>query len=458
MKGSFGQTTAKIFFMKKTIALTLALALIAGTAVLFASCSSKNQKSIYYLNFKPEVAEVYERIAADYKAETGVELRVVTAASNSYEQTLKSEIAKSEAPVIFQINGPNGYATWKDYCLDLSGSELYKHLSDKSMALTDNGGVYGIPYVVEGYGIIYNSAITDKYFSLPERSTTFTSMDEINNYEKLSALVADMTAHKQQLGIDGVFASTSLQSGENWRWQTHLANLPVYYELNDKNINIASDKISSIDFRYSDNYRYIFDLYINNSVTDRKLLGSKQVTDSMSEFALGKCAMVQNGNWAWSQISNVAGNTVKAENIKFMPIYIGISGEEMQGLCIGTENFLAINREASEEKQQLALDFLYWLYSSEKGKSYVLNELDFIAPFDTFSENELPSDPLARQVVDWMNRDNVYNIEWVFTIFPSDIFKQNFGSALLQYAQGNTDWESVKDTVISEWEKESKKS
>ncbi len=78
-----------------------------------------------------------QKIADEYKAETGVTLKVVTAASGTYEQTLKSEIAKSDAPVLFQINGPVGYAAWKDYTADLSGTELYKHLSDKTMAVTD---------------------------------------------------------------------------------------------------------------------------------------------------------------------------------------------------------------------------------------------------------------------------------------------------------------------------------
>lgn len=447
--------------MKKTfcssfriLVLSLALTICALGAT---SCSAgKTDNSVYYLNFKPEIAEVYDKIAKDYKAETGVDLRVVTAASNTYEQTLKSEIVKSDAPVIFQINGPMGYATWKDYCLDISDSDLYKHLTDTSLSIKDGDGVYGIANVVEGYGIIYNSAITDKYFALKDRSTDYKSMDEINNFEKLSSLVADMTSHKDELGIEGVFASTSLQPGENWRWQTHLANLPVYYELQDKKINIATDKVSKIDFTYSDNFKDIFDLYITNSVTDRKLLGTKQVSDSMSEFALGRCAMVQNGNWAWSQISGVSGNTVNSDDIKFMPIYIGVSGEEEQGLCIGTENYLAINKEASPEKQKLALDFLYWLYSSETGKKYVINELNFIAPFDTFAENETPSDPLACQVIEWMNKKTVKNVEWVFPIFPSETFKQDFGSALLRYAQETEDWDSVKETFVTEWAQESK--
>ena len=263
---------------------------------------------IYFLNFKPEIAEVYDAIAKDYEAETGVKLNVVTAASGTYEQTLKSEIAKKDAPVLFQINGPKGYAVWKDYCKDLKDTELYQHLTDKSMAIQSGGGVYGIPYVVEGYGIIYNNAIMQKYFALDGAKAK--SVDEINNFTKLKEVVEDMTARKAELGIEGVFASTSLTPGEDWRWQTHLANLPMHYEWKNGNVDLTSDATKEITFEYADNFKSIFDLYINNSTVAPGLLGSKSVDDSMAEFALGKAAMVQNGNWAWSQISGVQGNTV----------------------------------------------------------------------------------------------------------------------------------------------------
>lgn len=176
----------------------------------------------------------------------------------------------------------------------------------------------------------------------------------------------------------------------------------------------------------------------------------------MAEFALEKCAMVQNGNWAWGQIADVSGNKVLAENVKYLPIYTGIAGEESQGLCIGTENFYAINSKASEQEQKAAADFIYWLYSSKTGKDYVTNKLGFIAPFDTFSDNERPSDPLAKEVLRWMNKENTETIPWYFTLFPSQTFKDNFGASLLKYAQGTKDWDAVKRDMVADWEKESR--
>ena len=307
--------------------------------------------------------------------------------------------------------------------------------------------------MVEGYGIIYNQAIMDKYFKTSGAKAA--SMAEINSFDKLKAVVEDMTAKKDELGIKGVFSSTSLKPGEDWRWQTHLANVPVYYEFRDNKVDLTSDATKEIKFQYSDNYKNIFDLYVNNSITPKNLLGTKQVTDSMSEFALGQTAMVQNGNWAWSQISGVQGNTVKAEDVKFLPIYTGMPGEEKQGLCIGTENFFAINKEAPAEKQKAAEDFLYWLYSSKTGKDFVTNKLNFIAPFDTFTDSEKPADPLAKEVLNWMSKDGINTVPWNFTVFPSQTFKDDFGAALLQYSQGSKSWDDVKKLVVSEWKSES---
>jgi len=442
---------------KKIISLILCVICIV---TLFTGCGEGKTADIYFLNFKPESADAYKEIAEKYEEETGVSVKVVTAAANTYEQTLKSEIAKSSAPTIFQVNGPIGYQSWKDYCLNIENSNFAKLLSDDTLAIRDESGngIYAVPYVVEGYGIIYNDAIMQKYFKLSDRATAINSADEIKNFDTLKAVVEDMTAHKSELQIDGVFASTSLSSGEDWRWQTHLLNVPLYYELsaNDDYADptIAGLNAKEVAFRYATNYRNLFDLYINNSLTEKGVLGSKSTSDSMAEFALGKVAMVQNGNWAWSQIKDVKGNTVAESDIKFLPLYTGVEGEERQGLCIGTENYLAINKNATAEQQQKSLDFLYWLFSSDTGKDYVTNKLGFVTPFNSFTEQELPSDPLAREVVRYMNDESKQTVPWIFTSFPSDVFKTEVGGALLEYVQGNREWTDVENTVKSMWKSE----
>ncbi len=420
------------------------------------SDATATAKEIYFLNFKPEVGRVYEEIAKEYEAQTGVRVKVVTAASDTYEQTLTSEIAKSNPPTIFQINGPIGYENWKNYCADLKDTKLYSILSDKEMAITSGDGVYGIPYVIEGYGIIYNEEITDKYFALESKSTDFTSMEQINSFDKLKALVEDMTKNKAALGIDGVFASTSFAPGNQWRWNTHLLNIPFHEEMDEvdnyDNSTLAGLGAEEFNFTSEKNFKNIFDLYLNNSVTDKKLIGSKAVSDSMAEFALGKAAMVQNGSWAYAEISGTQGNTVKADKIKMLPIYTGLEGEEDQGLCIGTENYFAINSKVSPEVQKASADFLYWLFSSEKGKRYVTEELGFVTPFKTMTDSKL-SDPLANEILRWANREDIDSLPWAFISFPGINFKDEVGNALLEYAQGTIPWEDASQRIKDAFKK-----
>lgn len=412
------------------------------------TASSEGGK-VYYLNFKPEIAEDWEALAASYTAQTGTEVKVVTAASGTYEQTLKSEVAKTDAPTLFQINGPIGYQSWKDYCLDLSDTDFYNWLTDKSLAITEGDGVYGIPYVVEGYGIIYNDSIMQKYFALADKAVDISSTSEIKNFETLKSVVEDMQSKKDALEIEGVFASTSFKAGEDWRWQTHLANLPIYYEFKDKGVSDAQ----SVDLTYAENYKNIFDLYINNSCTDKTALGTKSVEDSMAEFALGKVAMVQNGNWGWGQVSGTDGNVVNAEDVKFLPIYTGVSGEEGQGLCVGTENYMCVNSQVSEADQKATIAFIEWVFSSDEGKKFATEKLG-IVPFSTFTDDEKPSDPLGLEVSKYMEDSSLTSVSWNFTAFPSQTFKDELGYSLLDYCNGQSDWDAVVTQFKDGWASE----
>lgn len=434
--------------MKKTLSILLILAL-ALSSVFAGGTKESSSNEVYFLNFKPEIADVYTDIVAPaFEEETGLKLRVVTAASNQYQTTLRSEMAKSNPPVIFQVNGPVGVQAFTNDVAPLEDTGFYALLADKSMAIEQNGHVVGIPYAVEGYGIIYNDAIMRKYFALPDKAVDISSADEIRSFDTLKAVVEDMSKHLDELGIQGVFASTSMASGTDWRWQTHLFNMPLWKEFGDI---LTTTEASSFDFTYNENYKALWDLYLDNSTTAKGMVSAKTDADSMAEFALGQCAMVQNGNWGAAQILGQAGNVVASEDIKFLPLYMGFEGEESQGLCVGTENYLSINIHASDEAKANADTFLTWLFSSDTGKKIVKENLMFITPFNSFTEEELPEDPLAKEVNRWMNMDGVTSVPWAFQGIPSEQWKSDFGGALLQYISGSMDWSEVVEIARNSW-------
>ena len=404
--------------------------------------AASGEGAVYYLNFKPEQADQWVALAETYTKETGVPVTVVTAASGTYEQTLKSEMAKSEAPTLFQVNGPVGLASWKDYCYDLKDSAVYKDLSSDDFALIgDDGSVKGIAYVIETYGLIYNKKLLNDYINMD--GAVITSADDIKDFATLKKVADDIQAKKDDLGIAGAFTSAGFDASSDWRFKTHLANLPLYYEY-------LADGITSTDAvkgTYLDNFKQIFDLYITDSTCAPTLLSGKTGEDSASEFALGEAVFYQNGTWAYNDIKD---NEVADEDLGMLPIFIGADKEANQGLCTGSENYWCVNSKASEANIQATLDFLQWVVESDAGKNGLAKEMGFVTPFSTFTEEYLPANPLVAIADEYVKKGTV-SVSWNFTTMPSEERKNQLGSAMLEYAQGTGSWDAVVTAFVDGW-------
>ena len=428
--------------MKKLTAMSMAV-MMAATMIPAVPAMAADGGKVYYLNFKPEQADQWVELAKEYTDETGVKVDVQTAASGTYESQLKSEMAKDEAPTLFQVNGPVGLATWKDYCYDLSGSDVYKDVESDDYVLKDGDAVDGIAYVIETYGLIYNKALLNKYFELPDASIK--SIDELNNFQALKTAAEEIQAHKDDLGVEGAFTSAGMDSSSDWRFKTHLANLPIYYEYKADGI----DTTDAIKGTYLDNYKQIWDLYLNNSTCEPSMISSKTGDDAASEFSLGEAVFYQNGTWAYNDIKD---NEVADEDMGMLPIYIGVDGEENQGLCTGSENYWCVNKNASEEDIQATLDFMKWVVESDEGRDMLANEMGFVTPFTTFADY-LPDNPLVKANAEYTEAGKT-PVSWNFTTMPSENWKNNVGGALLKYAQGTGTWDDVKTAFVDGWAEE----
>ena len=418
---------------------------LGALAACGSSTSGDDAKGkVYYLNFKPEAADQWAALAKEYTKEKGVDVKVQTAASGTYEQTLKSEIAKTEAPTLFQVNGPVGYQNWKKYTADMSNTDVYKELTNQDVALKDGDKVVGVPYVMETYGLIYNKDILNKYFALDGAKAT--SMDEIDNFDTLKAVADDMQSRKDELGIKGAFTSAGFDSSSDWRFKTHLANLPLYYEFKDDNV---TEQPATIKGTYLPNYKKIFDLYITDSTTDPTQLSAKTGDDANSEFALGEAAFYQNGTWAWTDLQKAG---MKAESVGMMPIYTGVKGEEKQGLATGSENYWCINDKASDADKKATEDFLSWVIASDTGKKAISQDMGFTTPFKTFDDVKFDN-PLTEAAVE-DQKSGKTQVSWNFTMMPSEEWKNKVGQALLEYAQGTGKWDAVKTAFVDGWASE----
>lgn len=429
---------------RKSAVFAAATAMMVSAIAGGMSVYAEGEGSVYYLNYKPEVDAQWQELAASYTEQTGVPVTVVTAASGTYEQTLTSEIAKTEAPTLFQVESQSWLDNWGQYCYDLKGSFIAEHSTTDNLLSMEGVEVAAVPFANESYGIIYNVDLLNEYCELD--GAVISSPSDINNFDTLKAVADDIQARKDDLGVEGAFSSAGLDGSSNWRFTTHLANMPIYWELTEKGVTTSK----TLDGTYVGNYKNLIDLYFTDSTCDSALLSGKTGDDSLAEFCDGMAVFYQNGTWAWTPDGDIA-----EMNIAFLPLYTGVEGEENIGVCTGTGNFWCVNKNSTEEDIQATLDFLEWVISSDEGKEMLAGSMAFNCPFDTFADVELDN-PLFTSANEFV-ADGKTEVSWIGTEnLPTENWKASLSSALIEYAQGTSDWSNVEkvftEEYASEWE------
>ncbi len=433
--------------MKRYIAFFISLSMCTGLAGCGGSAASDDTASVYYLNFKPEQDAQWKELAEVYTEETGVPVTVVTAASGDYETTLMAEMGKSDAPTLFQVNGPVGLRNWADYCYDLEDTDVLEELTSDAYVLeTEDGKKAGIGYTIESYGIIVNKPLLERAGH---------AVEEITSYKTLKEVAEDITARQEELGF-AAFTSAGMDGSSDWRFKTHLANLPVYYEYEAEDITYTD----AIQGEYLDQYRALWDLYINNSTCDPRELSAKTADDSRNEFLAGEAVFFQNGSWEYP---NLVGNgKFQDHELEMIPIYFGVGDEGEQGLCTGTENYWCVNNKASAEDIAATLEFMKWCVTSEIGTTAMgggegampsgETGMGFVIPF---KEAKTSANVFAVQDAA-LTAAGRKPVSWNFTTMPSEEWKNGVGSALTAYAADQTDenWNHVVSAFVDGWERE----
>ncbi len=420
---------------KKLLSVALCATMVAG---LLAGCgsSSKSDKassdskgSVYWLNFKPEADEALQGIAKTYEKENGVKVKVVTAASGNYNSTLTSEMGKSAAPTLFVVGNQAAVKTWDDYCIDLKDTDVYKELSTDAFNLKDeNGKVASIGYCYESYGIIVNKKLLKK---------AGYEITDIKDFASLKSVAEDIHKRADKLGFDA-FTSSGLDDASAWRFTGHLANMPLFYEGRDDGWKEAPAEIKGT---YLENFKDVWDLYINNSKYDKKTLATGGY-DAEAEFKKGEAVFYQNGTWEYDALKK----SISDDDMQMIPIYCGVEGEEKAGLCSGTENCWAVNAKASKADQKATLEFMKWLVTSKEGTKVMAEQFGAI-PYKKAADS---GNVFLKNANDLLEAGN-YNVDWSFNYTPNvDEWRASLVAAMNKYDAGGS-WDDVKTAFVQGW-------
>ena len=399
-----------------------------------APADSGKSGSVYWLNFKPELDDTAQQLASMYTEKTGVPVKVVTAASGTYGQTLTAEMDKSAPPTMFVITNPSMDDSWGDYALDLTGTAIANELSTDAYNLynvNDPSKLDAIGYCYECYGIIVNPDLIEQAGH---------SMDEIKNFDGLKAVAEDIHARAAELGFDA-FSASDMDGSSSWRFTGHMINLEYVYEERAAG-TIWTEQPASITGEFMDNYKNLFDPCINNSTVEPNTLATGG-HDAEAEFKAGKAAFFVNGSWEYSAVSETVPNAT------MIPYYCGVAGEEKAGLNCGTENNWAINSYASSEDQQATMDFMVWLVTDPEANTLMVEQLG-IMPYKNAvaSTNGFLNDAAK------YTADGCYVMDWATNYQPDvDNYRAGIVSALNAYCadQSDANWATVVTAVVDGW-------
>ena len=422
-------------FSVKKIIKKAAPCLSAAVMLSFSGCSADGGSGyVYYLNFNPEADTAWQKLAEDYTALTGIPVKVVTAASGSYNDTLTSQMNKTKCPTLFVCLNTQSLGNWYDYCFDLRGTALYDTLESEDYCLYgEDGSLCAIGYCYETYGLITNISLLEK---------SGHSVEEIRDFASLKAAAEDIHSRRDELGFDA-FTSSGLDSSSSWRFSAHLANLPIYYEFEDDNVTVQPAEITG---KYLGLYRNIWDLYIRNGIAEGSSLVSATGNMAEEEFGSGRAVFYQNGSWEYAALTSPEKYAMPPEDLTMLPIYCGAEGEENSGLCSGTENFWAVNSRTDQKNIDATLDFLYWVVTSDRGKKMMADTYGMI-PF----KDNLPCENKFLNEAERMADEGRYTVPWRFGFAPNtETWRAGVVSALTDYSAGG-DWQEVENAFVNGW-------
>ena len=394
--------------MKKILVLVLALVMALSAMSALAD--------ITIVQNKVEIDAALQEYAAAYSAETGKNVKVITAGGSSdYNTALKAEFASGKEPDIFVIEGPTGYELYKDKIADLTGDEWTQYTA---AAYMDGDKVVGFPVAVEGYGMAYNKDILDKAGIDP---ATLTNVDAYQAaFEKLDSM-------KEELGLDAVVSMVA-GTAPGMTWVTGLHNFNVYLTVGlDRNDTSIIDQVleGKVDEDRFHAYCEYVALIFKYSDPEMLLNGTQDM--QLAAFANGKTAFYHQGNWM--------DPNIVALNVDFPMAYAphAFLHEDTDGILVNAPSWYVVNANAGNVEQ--ATDFLNALALTEAGQDYMVNKAAMVPAFTNVTLE--PATPLSKSVMEWNAAGKTYS--WQQYKLPDGFGMGTLGAIYELLASGAVD-------------------
>ena len=162
---------------KKVISTVLAVSMLA--AAILPGCGSdenSGKTEIEILQYKPEAATYFDQVEEQFNA-THDDIHLTISSPNDASTIMRTRFIREDYPDIIGIGGDINYSYYVDADI-LADVSDYEGLSDvkqsyidilENLEITPKDGTYGVPYVANAAGILYNKDMFEEHgWEIPE--------------------------------------------------------------------------------------------------------------------------------------------------------------------------------------------------------------------------------------------------------------------------------------------------
>lgn len=373
---------------KKTMGVLLAASVLLSLSACAGKDGDKGSEGeatkIVLFQSKVEIIDQLEDMAEAYKEETGVEIEVWGTTGDDYVQQLKTKLANNQGPTVFSLLPGSESDTMASYLEDLSDLSFVDKIADGMATTNADGKIVGIPYTMEGFGMVYNKDLVDA--------------SKVTDYDSFVAMLQEQKAG----GIEGFGLSQ-----ESYFLIGHILNTPFALQEDplDYIEKLNAGEVKMADTPEFQEFAKFMEAIRANCYNPLEYNYDKECGD----FATGKTAVIHQGNWCYSMFADY--DVTFEMGLAPLPL----CGNDKIAVSVPSAWF--VNSQASDAEKKAAKDFLEWLYTSETGTHYLMDEFGFLPVIDGMENENL--DPLSAQVAEYAAAGKT--ITWPMNAWPTGI-------------------------------------